>query len=191
MYLPKCRRCSKPIEKQAVSSSDGQLKGKYHRECFNCHTCNKPFPDKSFYVFDGKPFCEYHYHEMNDSLCAAPSCGLPIEGPCAVSHAGARYHPAHLTCEHISFSSAAASSEDDDSDSDNEMRRRIGKHGRKPSRAGGRDRGKRCTARLEEYWEVDGKMLCERHMKKEMEHHARDERALRRVTRFIDLSELR
>lgn len=40
MYLPKCRRCGLVIEKQAVSSSDGQLKGKYHRECFNCHTCH-------------------------------------------------------------------------------------------------------------------------------------------------------
>ncbi|KAI0306626.1 hypothetical protein B0F90DRAFT_1814485 [Multifurca ochricompacta] len=68
MYLPKCRRCNLPIEKQAVSSSDGQLKGKYHRDCFNCHTCYKPFPDKTFYVFDGKPFCDYHYHEANNSL---------------------------------------------------------------------------------------------------------------------------
>ncbi|KAI9452241.1 hypothetical protein BJY52DRAFT_1405826 [Lactarius psammicola] len=70
MYLPKCRRCNLPIEKQAVSSSDGQLKGKYHRDCFNCHTCHKPFADKTFYVFDGKPFCDYHYHEANNSLCA-------------------------------------------------------------------------------------------------------------------------
>src|SRR6266498_3996271 len=35
-----CRRCNFPIEKQAVSSSDGQLKGKYHKDCFNCHTCH-------------------------------------------------------------------------------------------------------------------------------------------------------
>ncbi|KAJ3477186.1 hypothetical protein NLJ89_g12431 [Agrocybe chaxingu] len=40
MYLPKCRRCTLPIEKAAVSSSDGQLKGKYHRDCFNCHICH-------------------------------------------------------------------------------------------------------------------------------------------------------
>ena len=60
----------------------------------------KPFPDKEFYVFDGKPFCAYHYHEANDSLCAATSCGQPIEGPCAVDHAGRRYHPEHLLCEY-------------------------------------------------------------------------------------------
>ncbi|OAX36407.1 hypothetical protein K503DRAFT_802064 [Rhizopogon vinicolor AM-OR11-026] len=34
MYLPKCRRCNLSIEKQAVSSSDGQLKGKHHRDYF-------------------------------------------------------------------------------------------------------------------------------------------------------------
>jgi hypothetical protein len=38
-----CRRCNLPIERQAVSSSDGQLKGKYHRECFNCFTCHVRF----------------------------------------------------------------------------------------------------------------------------------------------------
>ena len=61
----------------------------------------KPFPDKSFYVFDGKPYCAYHYHEENDSLCAAGSCGMPIEGPCAVSHSGDRFHPDHFTCEFV------------------------------------------------------------------------------------------
>ncbi|KAL5533056.1 hypothetical protein ACEPAF_4832 [Sanghuangporus sanghuang] len=136
MYLPKCRRCNRPIEKHAVSSADGQLKGKYHRECFNCHKCHQPFPDKEFYVFDGKPFCRYHYHEANDSLCAALECGQPIEGPCAVAHTGERYHPEHLVCQF-----------------------------------------RRCTERLEEYWEIDGLMLCERHanMKMEMDIMAPDE----------------
>ncbi|RDB21096.1 hypothetical protein Hypma_011867 [Hypsizygus marmoreus] len=159
MYLPKCRRCNLPIEKQAVSSADGQLKGKYHRECFNCHTCHKPFPDKSFYVFDGKPLCAYHYHEENDSLCAAALCGQPIEGPCAVSHTGDRYHPEHMTCEYP---------------------------GNLP-----------CKERLEEYWEVDGRMLCERHAHASKvgsddegegeEEWVQSSRALKRVTRFIDL----
>ena len=39
LYLPKCRRCERPIEGQAIGSSDGQIKGKYHRDCFNCTTC--------------------------------------------------------------------------------------------------------------------------------------------------------
>lgn len=130
----------------------------------------KPFPDKSFYVLDGKPFCAYHYHEANNSLCAAALCGQPIEGPCALSHAGDRYHPEHFTCEHP-----------------------------------------RCTERLVEYWEVDGRMLCERHANTG-EGNSGDEdddedvplgmirrpgqggdaagalKATKRVTRFIDLT---
>ncbi|KAF8163608.1 hypothetical protein B0H34DRAFT_795296 [Crassisporium funariophilum] len=158
MYLPKCRRCSLPIEKAAVSSSDGQLKGKYHKECFNCHTCHKPFPDKTFYVYDGKPLCAYHYHEANDSLCAAALCGQPIEGPCAVSHSGDRYHPEHMTCEYPGYPD--------------------------------------CRERLNEYWEVDGRMLCERHglsasrgsdEEGDEERYAKS-RAMKRVTRFIDLA---
>ncbi|KAJ7109514.1 hypothetical protein C8R44DRAFT_713656 [Mycena epipterygia] len=158
MYLPKCRRCNLPIEKQAVSSSDGQLKGKYHRECFNCHTCHKPFPDKTFYVLDSKPLCAYHYHEANDSLCAAARCGQPIEGPCAVSHAGDRYHPEHMLCEF-------------------------------PGSGG-------CKERLDEYWEIDGRMLCERHSRASRSAEDEDEdgdwkpsaRAMKRITRYIDLA---
>lgn len=63
LYLPSCRRCSLPIEKSAVSSSDGQLKGKWHRACFTCERCEKPFAGDSFYVHGGKPWCQYHYHE--------------------------------------------------------------------------------------------------------------------------------
>lgn len=149
MYLPKCRRCNLSIEKQAVSSSDGQLKGKYHKECFNCDTCHKPFPDKTFYVYEGKPLCAYHYHEANDSLCAR--CGDPIEGPCAVSHSGDRYHPAHLTCEHSGYPS--------------------------------------CHEMLSEYWEIDGRMLCERHADTDsMRENDEWTKSRRRVTRFIDLA---
>ncbi|KAG6889844.1 hypothetical protein C0995_014322 [Termitomyces sp. Mi166 len=158
MYLPKCRRCKLPIENAAVSSADGQLKGKYHRECFNCDVCHKPFPDKSFYVFDGKPLCKYHYHEANESLCAAALCGQPIEGPCAVSHAGDRYHPEHMLCEYP---------------------------GHPP-----------CRTKLAEYWEVDGRMLCERHAHASEvgsgdepgeEEWVQNSKRTKRVTRYIDL----
>ncbi|KXN91493.1 Paxillin [Leucoagaricus sp. SymC.cos] len=156
MYLPKCRRCQKPIEKQAVSSSDGQLKGKYHKECFNCHVCHQSFPDKSFYVYDGKPLCAYHYHEANESLCAAARCGQPIEGPCAVSHTGDKYHPEHMTCEYP---------------------------GSIP-----------CSERLKEYWEVEGRMLCEKHAARagaeedDDEEWVRTSKAKKRVTRFMNLA---
>jgi hypothetical protein len=128
---------------------------------FDCVILQKPFPDKEFYVFDGKPLCAYHYHEANDSLCASVLCGQPIEGPCAVTHAGKRYHPDHLLCE---FENG-------------------------------------CGERLAEYWEVDGQMLCEKHVAlvggssyassrgdSPDPQRIRDEgRARRRMTRFIDL----
>ncbi|EKM82456.1 hypothetical protein AGABI1DRAFT_68091 [Agaricus bisporus var. burnettii JB137-S8] len=158
IYQRSCRRCMLPIEKQAVSSSDGQLKGKYHKECFNCHVCHKTFPDKSFYVFDGKPLCAYHYHEANRSLCAATRCGQPIEGPCALSHTGDKYHPEHMTCEHP---------------------------GLVP-----------CKERLKEYWEINGKMLCEWHAAEasrdqdEEEEWVQTSKAKKRITRFMNLSSM-
>jgi PDZ and LIM domain protein 5/6/7 len=116
----------------------------------------KPFPDKTFYVFEGRPYCQHHYHEANDSLCAAALCGQPIEGPCAVSHAGDRYHPDHLVCEYAG-----------------------------------------CDERLEDYWEVDGRMLCERHARRVEEEERRGAppgeeeakvgRAMKRKTRLINL----
>ena len=63
LYLPSCRRCNLPIEKSAVSSSDGQLKGKWHKACFTCTKCDSPFEGDSFYVLGGKPWCQQHYHE--------------------------------------------------------------------------------------------------------------------------------
>jgi hypothetical protein len=129
-------------------------------------TTQKPFPDKTFYVFDGKPFCDYHYHEANNSLCAAPGCGRPIEGPCAVSHAGHRYHPEHLTCDY--------------EDEANE---------------------KRCDERLADYWEIEGRMLCDRHVRVVEQDLmgvglddggiGTDSRAMKRKTRFIDIAGLR
>ena len=117
----------------------------------------EPFPDKSFYVFNGKPLCAYHYHEKNESLCASASCGDPIEGPCAVSHTGFRFHPEHMLCEY---------------------------QGRP-----------RCKERLDEYWEIDGLMLCERHagMTGQVGGNGREDKsskskAIKRRTQFIDLT---
>lgn len=117
----------------------------------------KPFPDKTFYVYDGKPLCAYHYHEANDSLCSAARCGQPIEGPCAVSHTGDRYHPEHMTCEYP---------------------------------------GSECVETLKEYWEVEGRMLCERHAMYASRVGGNDDeekwnigkKEMKRVTRFIDLT---
>ncbi|KAL1693314.1 hypothetical protein GGG16DRAFT_88959 [Schizophyllum commune] len=150
MYLPKCRRCNLPIEKQAVRSREGKLKGLYHRECFGCAVCHKPFTDKEFYVYDEKPLCGYHYHEANGSLCRA--CGEGIEGPCAVPFPGAKYHKDCFTCGHPG-----------------------------------------CNTILVEFWEVNSKFMCERHVPAQRLSGGYDDdweappMSTKRVTRFIDL----
>ncbi|CAB4396643.1 unnamed protein product [Rhizophagus irregularis] len=96
LFLPKCRRCNLPVEKEAVSASDGKLEGKWHVKCFGCHTCYKSFPDKSFYVFENAPYCRRHYHKLNNSLCK--TCDEPIEGPCVQTVEGWRYHPSCFVC---------------------------------------------------------------------------------------------
>ncbi|KAL7412894.1 hypothetical protein BDY24DRAFT_391470 [Mrakia frigida] len=107
MYLPKCRRCALPIESQAISSADGQLKGKYHRACFSCYACDKPFEGQTFWVYGSRPYCEHDYHRENNSLCASSTCGKPIEGSCAVlqtNNGEERYHTDCLRCAHPSES---------------------------------------------------------------------------------------
>ncbi|KAK3831135.1 MAG: hypothetical protein J3R72DRAFT_373354 [Linnemannia gamsii] len=96
LFQHKCRGCNKPVEKEAVSAQDGKLKGKWHTACFGCHTCHRPFPDKSFYVFGDAPYCRRHYHKMNNSLCK--TCDEPIEGPCAQTVEGWRFHPHCFSC---------------------------------------------------------------------------------------------
>lgn len=50
LYLPTCRRCKKPIEGGAVTSSDGKVRGKLHPDCFTCWSCSAPFTTGEFYV---------------------------------------------------------------------------------------------------------------------------------------------
>jgi hypothetical protein len=112
MYLPACRRCKLPIEKSAVSSSDGQLKGKWHRACFTCTRCDSPFDGDDFYVHKGRPWCQYHYAEEAGTLCASASCNKPIEGACILAPSPAgdqRFHPGHLRCDHRGGVSGAQS----------------------------------------------------------------------------------
>ncbi|KAI9598435.1 hypothetical protein BDF19DRAFT_234229 [Syncephalis fuscata] len=75
LFLPKCKGCTKPVEREALVALDG----KWHTKCFNCQVCHKPFPNKSFYVFQKQPFCKFHYHMLNNSICKR--CEAPIEGP--------------------------------------------------------------------------------------------------------------
>jgi hypothetical protein len=36
LFLPKCRSCYQPVEKEAISAMDGKLDGKWHIDCFCC-----------------------------------------------------------------------------------------------------------------------------------------------------------
>ena len=98
-----CRGCSKPIlgMQKSVSSADGRLSGKYHKECFACATCKEPFATAEFYVHADQPYCGHHYHQLEDSLCA--SCNQGIEGlymeTANVAGRGKeKHHPACLKC---------------------------------------------------------------------------------------------
>jgi hypothetical protein len=64
--------------------------------------------------------------------------------------------------------------------------------------------GERCEEGLVDYWEVEGRMLCERHMRQVTEQDMMDSdvgmdeirtnadlRAMKRKTRFIDIAGLR
>ncbi|KAG8961392.1 hypothetical protein FRC00_012412 [Tulasnella sp. 408] len=161
-YLPKCRRCTEPIEGAVISASDGQIVGKYHRDCFTCIACSKPFPDKSFYVFDGLPHCRYHYHEANGSLCASPECGQPVEGGCAIADDGKRYHPEHFVCEW-----------------------QGGGEELPPTRR------QKCNQELEDYWEFGPRKYCsERHAAWAQEKAAADKaRALREGREVTDTTD--
>ncbi|KPI39837.1 Paxillin-like protein 1 [Cyphellophora attinorum] len=98
-----CRGCSQPIlgMQKSVSSADGRLSGKYHKECFVCHTCKEAFATAEFYVHADQPYCAHHYHKLEDSLCA--TCGKGIEGlymeTANVAGRGKeKHHPACLKC---------------------------------------------------------------------------------------------
>lgn len=144
-------------------------------------------------------------------MCAKRGCGQPIEGECAVSHEGERYHPGCLTCEWDGHGHGHGGDEEEEEEDESDYGS-DGDEDEKPRR--GRARGGKCTERLVEYWEVEGKMLCEKHMRVAVEDDrgdldsrtsasasARgrgglgldvlgDTRALKRVTRFIDIQEL-
>ncbi|KAH9464109.1 hypothetical protein Pst134EA_002520 [Puccinia striiformis f. sp. tritici] len=125
LYLPKCRKCTKPIERGAVTDRVGKVLGKYHASCFNCFQCNAPFPNGEFYVWERRPVCSKHYHRLAGTTCCNQACGRGIEGPCVslfldsaqtgsvvsddssasnpISNSSRRklYHPEHFSCSRM------------------------------------------------------------------------------------------
>lgn len=91
-----CKGCGEPIKGKSVSSADGRLTGRYHKQCFVCKTCSEPFATSTFYVIDDAPYCERHYHKLNNSLCQ--TCDKGIEGQYLETERKQKYHPKCLTC---------------------------------------------------------------------------------------------
>lgn len=92
-----CRGCGELIQGKSVSSADGRLTGRYHKQCFVCKTCKKPFQTTDFYVIDNHPYCQRHYHVLNGSLCG--SCDRGIEGQYLETEVKQKFHPHCFTCQ--------------------------------------------------------------------------------------------
>lgn len=101
-----CRGCGEVIKGKSVSSADGRLTGRYHKQCFVCKTCREPFQTADFYVINNHPYCERHYHQLNGSLCRA--CDRGIEGQYLATESKQKFHPNCFTCQvrthyHVNF----------------------------------------------------------------------------------------
>ena len=92
-----CRGCGDLIRGKSVSSADGRLTGRYHKQCFVCQTCQRPFQTADFYVMNNQPYCARHYHELNDSLCT--SCDRGIEGQYLETESRQKFHPYCFSCQ--------------------------------------------------------------------------------------------
>ena len=91
-----CRGCGELITGKSVSSADGRLTGRYHKECFVCKTCKEPFRTTDFYVLKNNPYCNRHYHELNGSLCT--NCDRGIEGQYLETDLKQKFHSHCFTC---------------------------------------------------------------------------------------------
>ena len=92
-----CRGCGELIKGKSVSSADGRLTGRYHKQCFVCKTCQAPFQTADFYVMNNHPYCGRHYHELNNSLCT--KCDRGIEGQYLETEQRLKFHPHCFSCQ--------------------------------------------------------------------------------------------
>ena len=92
-----CRGCGELIHGKSVSSADGRLTGRYHKQCFVCSTCRDPFQTADFYILDDQPYCARHYHLLNESICTG--CDEGIEGQYLETELKQKFHPKCFTCQ--------------------------------------------------------------------------------------------
>lgn len=98
-----CRGCSGVISKKGIRSREGNLSGRWHKECFKCVSCEHPL-DSEVYVYDDAPHCGECYHRASNSTCRG--CGKGVEGQCMETRAensnfgthAIRYHNECLRC---------------------------------------------------------------------------------------------
>ena len=91
-----CRGCKQEITGRSIKAADGQLTGRWHRECFVCKTCRGPFLKGDFYVLRNEPYCSHHYHVLNNSLCRY--CHTGIEGRYFEIDGRRRFHTGCFFC---------------------------------------------------------------------------------------------
>lgn len=96
-----CRGCGELIHGKSVSSADGRLTGRYHKQCFVCSTCKDPFQTADFYILEDQPYCGRHYHLLNNSICTG--CDVGIEGQYLETELKQKFHPKCFTCQ-VSYS---------------------------------------------------------------------------------------
>ena len=92
-----CRGCNEEIYGKSISSADGRLTGRYHRQCFVCKDCHALFQSIDFYVHNNNPYCARHYHEHNNSLCT--KCDRGIEGQYLETDQQRKFHPYCISCQ--------------------------------------------------------------------------------------------
>lgn len=92
-----CRGCGELIHGKSVSSADGRLTGRYHKQCFVCSTCKDPFQTADFYILEDQPYCARHYHLLNNSICT--ECDVGIEGQYLETELKQKFHPKCFTCQ--------------------------------------------------------------------------------------------
>ncbi|PWN23408.1 hypothetical protein BCV69DRAFT_281025 [Microstroma glucosiphilum] len=183
-YLPKCAYCRLTVEKGGVKSSDGALRGIYHRDCFRCSTptCRARFEQGEFFVWEGAPYCFEDYSKKAGTICGECQRGImgecrqvlpPIVGAAAVGagHSPASSHDVDLATG-VETPAAATGARFHPScftcqylyhpnslgtgtKPDNHD------HGRQGQR---RQQQGRCSVQLDDFWEThDGRRVCEEH----------------------------
>lgn len=90
--LPKCVKCSQPIEDQQIIYRDNR----YHQQCFTCSLCQQTIQQKQFPTQNGNPFCSNCYQTKILPKCF--KCSKTIEDQQSTIFQGNKFHQQCFTC---------------------------------------------------------------------------------------------